>query len=187
MYCIVLYSSPSTLLSMLRMFGMKPKPITRTKEEIFQNRHLGHFSTELFSWFSKNGLDWKFYTISLSKTCWQRRKSRQKNFVQKNSSLVHSFCSDVHSVSCQSVLSSPDDSKKFPSELQQHFTVLPSMHQPTWKAMYNNVLFRTKMTMKTTNIWDTLLLEQFPYIAEVMGSNPVEVSEFFSGLSLQLL
>ena len=56
--------------------------------------------------------------VHSQKTCWQRRKSRQKNFVQKNSSLVHSFSSDVHSVSCQSVLSSPDDSKKFPSELQ---------------------------------------------------------------------
>ena len=39
----------STLLSILRMFGMKEKPITRTKEEICQNRHLGRFSTELFN------------------------------------------------------------------------------------------------------------------------------------------
>ena len=30
---------------------MKPKPITRTKEEIFQNRHLGRFSMELFNCF----------------------------------------------------------------------------------------------------------------------------------------
>ena len=40
------------MLSILRMFGMKPKPITRTKEEIFQNRHLGRFSTELFNYYS---------------------------------------------------------------------------------------------------------------------------------------
>ena len=46
---IFFVSSSSTLLSILRMFGMKPKPITRMKEEIFQNRHLGRFSTELFN------------------------------------------------------------------------------------------------------------------------------------------
>ena len=31
---------------------MKPKPITRTKEEIFQNRHVGRFSTELFNYYN---------------------------------------------------------------------------------------------------------------------------------------
>ena len=35
--------------SILQMFRMKQKLITRMKEEIFQNRHLGRFSTELFN------------------------------------------------------------------------------------------------------------------------------------------
>ena len=46
---LLFLSSSSTLLSILRMLGMKEKPITCTKEEIFQNRHLGRFSTELFN------------------------------------------------------------------------------------------------------------------------------------------
>ena len=40
-----------TLLSILRMLGMKEKPITHTKEEICQNRHLGHFSPEVFNYY----------------------------------------------------------------------------------------------------------------------------------------
>ena len=48
-FCLFFVSSSSTLLSILRMFGMKQKPITRTKEEILQNCHLRRFSTELFN------------------------------------------------------------------------------------------------------------------------------------------
>ena len=49
------------------MFGMKPKPITRTKEEIFQNRHLGRFSTELFNCYRliSIGIDFDRLTHSL--------------------------------------------------------------------------------------------------------------------------
>ena len=38
----------ATLLFILGTFGMKEKPITGTKEEICQNRHLGSFSREFF-------------------------------------------------------------------------------------------------------------------------------------------
>ena len=55
-------SSSSTWLSILRMFGMKQKPITHMKEEIFQNRLLGRFSTELFNFYF-------FYFLQQNKCC----------------------------------------------------------------------------------------------------------------------